>query len=68
MIAPGAIDTDLNAGWLRSERGKSTAMAATAIKRVGQPEDVADAASFLASDHGRWITGQRIEAASGAHL
>lgn len=67
-IAPGAIDTDLNAGWLRSEEGRSQTIATSAIKRIGMPDDVADVASFLASNDSRWITGQRIEASGGAHL
>lgn len=67
-IAPGAIDTDLNAGWLRSEEGRSQIMAISAIKRIGMPDDIADVASFLASDQSRWVTGQRIEASGGAHL
>lgn len=67
-IAPGAIDTDLNAGWLRSEEGRSQTIATSAFKRIGMPDDVADVASFLASDDSRWITGQRIEASGGAHL
>ncbi len=67
-IAPGPIDTDINASWLRSEEGRQQAMAISAIKRVGVPEDIADAVAFLASDDSRWITGQWIEASGGAHL
>ncbi len=67
-LAPGAIDTDLNAGWLRTEAGQQQVIAISAIKRVGMPEDIADAAAFLASDDSRWVTGQRIEASGGAHL
>lgn len=67
-LAPGAIDTDLNAGWLRSEEGKAQTLATSAIKRIGMPDDIADAASFLASNDSRWVTGQRIEASGGAHL
>jgi 3-oxoacyl-[acyl-carrier protein] reductase len=29
------------------------------------PEDVADAAAFLASDDGRWVTGQNVQAGDG---
>lgn len=32
-------------------------MAAAALERLGEPEDVADACLFLASDAARWITG-----------
>ncbi|MFB2898270.1 SDR family oxidoreductase [Aerosakkonemataceae cyanobacterium BLCC-F50] len=67
-LAPGAIDTDLNADWLRSEEGKQQTIAITAIKRIGMPDDIADAVSFLASEDSRWVTGQRIEASGGAHL
>ena len=29
-----------------------------AMRRMGRPEDIADAVIFLASDHASWITGQ----------
>jgi NAD(P)-dependent dehydrogenase (short-subunit alcohol dehydrogenase family) len=32
----------------------------TALGRLGQPSDIADTVAFLASDDGRWITGQTI--------
>ncbi len=67
-LAPGAIDTDLNAVWLRSEAGQSQTMSISAIKRIGVPEDVADVAAFLASNDSRWVTDQRIEVSGGAHL
>ncbi len=67
-LAPGAIDTDLNSDWLGSEEGRSQTMAISAIKRIGVPDDIADVASFLASDDSRWVTGQRIEVSGGAHL
>jgi len=67
-IAPGAIDTDLNAGWLRSAEGQQQTLAISAIKRIGMPEDIADAVSFLASEDSRRVTCQRIEASGGAHL
>jgi NAD(P)-dependent dehydrogenase (short-subunit alcohol dehydrogenase family) len=67
-LAPGAIDTDLNAGWLRSDEGRQMVSSMTALNRVGMPEDIGDAVSFLASPDSRWVTGQRIEASGGAHL
>ena len=39
-----------------------------ALKRVGQPEDIADIITFLVSDAGRWITGQRIDASGGQRI
>lgn len=67
-LAPGAIDTDLTADWLGSQEGRSQTIAISAIKRIGIPNDIADVASFLASDDSRWVTGQRIEVSGGAHL
>lgn len=67
-IAPGAIDTDMNAGWLRSEAGRTTLMARQALKQVGSAPEIADAIAFLAGPDSRWITGQRIEASGGSSL
>jgi 3-oxoacyl-[acyl-carrier protein] reductase len=67
-IAPGAIDTDMNAGWLRSDAGREMLMSRQAIKRVAVPPDIADAISFLAGPDSRWITAQRIEASGGSTL
>lgn len=36
------------------------------IKRLGTPEDVAQAALFLASDESSWITGVILDVAGGA--
>jgi 3-oxoacyl-[acyl-carrier protein] reductase len=38
----------------------------TALRRAGQPEDVADIVAFLASDDARWLTGQALAATGGA--
>ena len=55
-IAPGFICTALTAGFSDEEM---RAMAEeTPLGRLGQPEDVAEAAAFLASDRASFITGQ----------
>ena len=55
-IAPGLVKTDMaRAIWEEHEE----AMAATMpLKRLGEPEDIANMATFLASDAASWITGQ----------
>lgn len=63
-VAPGAIDTDMS-GWLREEGGEAQAHQIQALKRVGQADDVAAVVAFLASDGGRWVTGQTIQAGGG---
>jgi len=67
-IAPGAIDTDMNADWLRSEAGRTMLMSRQALKQVALPPEIADAIAFLAGADSRWITGQRIEASGGSSL
>ena len=59
-LSPGFTNTDL-----LPDRDRDVAAAASALGRVGQPVDVADVAVFLASDGGRWITGQNIAAGGG---
>jgi len=55
-IAPGPTDT---AGLRKVPKEMIDAIIATnAIKRVGSPDDMADAAVFLLSDQASWITGQ----------
>jgi 3-oxoacyl-[acyl-carrier protein] reductase len=40
-------------------------VAQTPLGRLGQPEDLAKAAVFLASDESRWVTGDVIKASGG---
>jgi 3-oxoacyl-[acyl-carrier protein] reductase len=44
------------------------AAADTPLGRIGQPDDVATVAAFLASDDSAWLTGQTIQASGGARL
>ncbi|GAA0333767.1 SDR family oxidoreductase [Streptomyces blastmyceticus] len=68
-VAPGIIDTDANAGWLRGNADAAARAASiSALGRIGRPEDVADIVSFLASDDARWITGKVIDATGGSAL
>ena len=67
-IAPGAIDTDMNASWLRSEAGRTMLLSRQALKKVAMAPEIADAIAFLAGPDSRWITGQRIEASGGSSL
>jgi NAD(P)-dependent dehydrogenase (short-subunit alcohol dehydrogenase family) len=66
-VAPGAIDTDMAQEFLSGD-GAERMKAMQALKRIGQPDDIADAVVSLAGPAGRWITGQVIEVSGGANL
>lgn len=66
-VAPGIVDTDVNADWLRaSDAARADAAALSALGKVGTPADIADVVAFLASDAGRWVTGHWIDATGGS--
>ncbi len=67
-IAPGAIETDMAAGFIGTDEGKSQVSAMQALKRIGQAEDIARVAGFLAGPDSGWVTGQVIDASGGARL
>ena len=62
-VAPHAIETDMSAEW--SEEKRKAIIEAIPLKRLGQPEDVADAVLFLASDKASFITGEILDVNGG---
>src|SRR5215831_487299 len=66
-VAPGVIDTDMSS-FTKTEDGRRTVTAMQALKRIGQPDDVASVVAFLASDDARWITGDNIAGDGGSKL
>lgn len=65
-INPGMIETEgvHAAGFIGSDFQKN-AVAQTPLGRIGQPEDIATVAAFLASEDSRWITGETFVVAGG---
>ena len=63
MIAPGCIETDMTAAL--PDKVKEAMLADIPLGRVGRPEDIAEAAVFLASDKAGYITGQIINVDGG---
>src|SRR5271169_6174162 len=65
-IAPGGVETEgtHKAGFIGSEFEKQL-VADTPLGRIGQPDDIAGVAVFLASDNARWLTGEWITASGG---
>src|SRR3984885_13155697 len=66
-VAPGVIDTDMS-NFTKTEAGRATVTGMQALKRIGQPGDVASAIAFLVSDEARWITGDIIAVDGGSKL
>jgi 3-oxoacyl-[acyl-carrier protein] reductase len=66
-VSPGMVVTEgaVSKGFIGSEFEKQ-AVAGTPLGRVGQPDDIASAVVFLASDDSRWITGEIVKASGGA--
>jgi 3-oxoacyl-[acyl-carrier protein] reductase len=64
-VLPGLIDTALLATLTEAQR--QGAIATTALRRLGQPEELAELVGFLVSPKGRWITGELL-AANGGRL
>jgi 3-oxoacyl-[acyl-carrier protein] reductase len=68
-LNPGMVETEgvHAAGFIGSDFQKKNE-AETPLGRIGQPEDIASIAAFLASDDAYWVTGQFIKASGGARL
>ena len=65
-INPGMVETEgvHAAGIIGSDFEKNT-VAQTPLGRLGQPEDIATIAAFLASDDSKWLTGELVKAGGG---
>lgn len=59
-IGPGSIRTDMLAGTLQDKAAMNRALSRTPLGRVGEPEEVAGVATFLASDDSSYVSGQII--------
>lgn len=57
-IAPSLTDTPLAASFLNSDKKKEANAQRNPLKKIGNPEDIANMISFLLSPKASWITGQ----------
>jgi 3-oxoacyl-[acyl-carrier protein] reductase len=65
-VSPGSTRTDMNgpaSGKTAEEEQREAEV--TALGRIGTPEDIADAAVFLATDDARWVTGTKLDVSGG---
>jgi 3-oxoacyl-[acyl-carrier protein] reductase len=65
-IAPGEVETEgTHSGGVIGSDFERAMIARTPLGRVGQPDDIARVAVFLASNDSAWLTGERLTAAGG---
>jgi 3-oxoacyl-[acyl-carrier protein] reductase len=64
-ISPGAIEANWEADWDVDPAQLEQALQMTPLKRMGVPEEIAEATLFLASDGGGYITGQVLQVDGG---
>lgn len=67
-VAPGLIETSMLRESDSRDKIIDMAMNEIVLKRVGQPEDVANAIAFLASEKARHITGEVVKVDGGQYI
>jgi len=67
-IAPGAIRTPINTSAWNTPEAYESLMTLVPYKRIGEPEDIAQAAVWLASDHSDYVTGTTLFVDGGMSL
>jgi len=64
-LAPGVVKTDFNADLWKDPKKEKQIAKSIPLARLAEPEDIADAAVFLASDASRYITGEILRVDGG---
>lgn len=65
-VAPGFIDTDMTKGL--AEEYKQQLLAQIPLGKLGEPQHIADAVAFLASDRAAYLTGQTLHVNGGMYM
>ena len=68
-VAPGSTRTDMNgpaSGKTKEEEQQEIAL--TALRRIGEVEEIADAVAFVCGDDARWVTGAWLDVSGGIRL
>jgi NAD(P)-dependent dehydrogenase (short-subunit alcohol dehydrogenase family) len=65
VVAPGTTQTPGSAGFIEQAGGAEKMARAYPLGRLGQPQDIANAALFLVSPLSSWVTGQVLSVSGG---
>ncbi len=66
-VAPGVVETDMSS-FAGTQAGRASTLGMQALQRIAQPDDIAAAVAFLASDDARWVTGDTLRVDGGSKL
>ncbi len=66
-VAPGVVATDMSS-FTKTDAGRGVTLGMQALKRIAEPDDIAGAVAFLASDNARWVTGDTLRVDGGSKL
>ena len=67
-VTPGLVRTDMARALWEDEERAADRIARTPLRRLGEPDDIAGIAVYLASDAGRWTTGQSFVVDGGTSI
>ncbi|STY29451.1 3-oxoacyl-ACP reductase [Legionella wadsworthii] len=66
VVAPGFIDTDMTAAL--PDMVKDEMLKRIPMRKLGEPQDIAEAVAFLASESAKYITGETIHVNGGMYM
>ena len=67
-IAPGLVKTDFAKALWENPKARERVEGQLPMRRIGEPEDIAGGAVYLASPAARWTTGQMVVIDGGATI
>jgi 3-oxoacyl-[acyl-carrier protein] reductase len=66
-VAPGVVATEMSS-FAKTNEGRDFTLGLQILKRIAQPDDIADTVAFLVSSEARWISGDTVRVDGGSKL
>lgn len=64
-VAPGVVETELTAPWLRTDEQRADRASFYPLNRIGTPDDISAAALYLCSTQAGWVSGITLPVCGG---